>query len=152
MGTRLDDGAISAGKGAMGGVGLGEPSEHPTRQREPGPCPTKGFCYNLLEPEVGADDGVVVDERMPQQGPGRWWEVGAGIDDGARSIWMQWSARMSSLARDYFLIILIGLVGVSIILTNFPLLSLVGECSMAFWDRQDPYLGILHLVVYGPLV
>ena len=34
--------------------------------REPGPCPTKGFCYNLPEPEAGTDDGVRVDERMPQ--------------------------------------------------------------------------------------
>ena len=86
MDTRPDDGAISVGKGAMGGVGLGEPSERPTRWRELGPCPTKGLCYNLPEPEVGADDGVHVDERMPQQGAGGWWEVGAGIDDGVRSI------------------------------------------------------------------
>ena len=86
MGTRPDDSAISVGKGAMGGVGLGEPSERPTRWREPGPCPTKGLCYNLPEPEVGADDGVHVDERMPQQGAGGWREVGAGTDDGVRSI------------------------------------------------------------------
>ena len=86
MGTCPDDGTISAGKGAMGGVGLGEPSERPTRRREPGPCPTEGLCYNLPEPEAGADDGVHVDERMPQQGTGGWWEVGAGIDDGVRNI------------------------------------------------------------------
>ena len=92
----------------MGGVGLGEPSERPTRWREPGPCPTKGLCYNLPEPEAGADDRVVVDEKMPQQGASRWWEVGAGTDDGVRSVWMQWSMRMSNLARDCFLIMLIG--------------------------------------------
>ena len=86
MGTRPDDGVISVGKGAMGGVGLGEPSKRPTRRREPGPCPTKGLCYNLPEPEAGADDGVRVDERMPQQGAGGWWEVGAGTDDGVCSI------------------------------------------------------------------
>ena len=72
MGTHPDDGVISVGKGTMSGIGLGEPSERPTRWREQGPCPTKGLCYNLPEPEVGADDGVVVDERMPQQGVGGW--------------------------------------------------------------------------------
>ena len=86
MGTCPNDGAISVGKGAMSGVGLGGPSERPTRWRELGLCPTKGLCYNLLEPEASTDDGVVVDERMPQQGAGRWWEVGAGTDDGVRSI------------------------------------------------------------------
>ena len=100
MGTHPDDGAISAGKGDMGGVGLGEPSERPTRWRELGPCLTKGLCYNLPEPEASADDGVHVDERMPQQGVGGWWEAGVSTDDGARNVWMQWSARMSSLARD----------------------------------------------------
>ena len=108
MGTRPDDGAISAGKGAMGGVGLEEPSERPTRWWELGPCPTKGLRYNLPEPEAGVDDGAVADERIPQQGAGGWWEVRVGTDDGAHSIWIQWSARMSSLARDYFLIMLIG--------------------------------------------
>ena len=86
MGTCPDDGAISAGKGAMCGVGLGEPSERPTRRREPGPWPTKGLCYNLPEPEAGADDGAVVDERIPQQGAGGWWEVRAGTNDGACSV------------------------------------------------------------------
>ena len=94
MGTRPDDGAISVGKGAMGGVGLGEPSKRTTQWRELCPCPTKGLGYNLPELEAGADDGVVVDERMPQQGVSGWWEVGAGTDDGARNVWMQWSARM----------------------------------------------------------
>ena len=105
MGTRLDDGAISVGKGAMGGVGPGEPSKRPTRWREPGPCPTKGLCYNLPEPKAGADDGCRVDERMPQQGAGGWREVGSATDDGARSVWMQWSTKMSNLARDYLSII-----------------------------------------------
>ena len=75
MGTRLDDSTTYVGKGAMGGGGLGEPLERPTRRWEPGPCPTKGLCYNLLEPEIGTDDGVRVDKRMPQQGVGGWWEV-----------------------------------------------------------------------------
>ena len=86
MGIRPDDGAISARKGAMGGVGLGEPSERPTRRWEPGPCPTKWLCYNLPELEAGADDGVHIDERRPQQGASKWWGIGAGTNDGVHSI------------------------------------------------------------------
>ena len=92
------------GKGSHGGGGLQAPSKlRPTRWRDPGLCPTKGLCYNLPEPDVGADDGVSVDQRMPQQGAGGWWEVGAGTDDRARNVWVWWSVRMSNLARDYLL-------------------------------------------------
>ena len=104
MGKRPDDGTTCAGKGAMGGGGLRAPSKlRPTRWRDPGVCPTKGLCYNLPEPDVGADDGVSVDQRMPQQGAGGWWELGAGTDDGARNVWVWWSVRMSNLAGDYLL-------------------------------------------------
>ena len=69
MGTRLDDGAISARKGAMGGVGLGEPSKRPTRQREPGPCPTKGLCYNLPVPlKLVLMTGFVLMRGCPSKG------------------------------------------------------------------------------------
>ena len=101
MGKRPDDGVTCAGKGAMGGGGLRAPSKlHPTRRRDLGPCPTKGLCYSLPELEASTDDGPNVDQRRPQQGAGGWWEAGVSTDDGARNVWMQWSARMSSLARD----------------------------------------------------
>ena len=104
MGKRPDDGATCSGKGAMGGGGLRAPSKlRPTRWWDPGLCPTKGLCYNLPEPDVGADDGVSVDQRMPQEGAGGWWEVGAGTDDRGRNVWVWWSVRMSNLAGDYLL-------------------------------------------------
>ena len=109
MGIRPDDRVTCARKGAMGGVRLGQPSECP---QEPDPCPTKGLCCSLLEPQVCTYDGASVDQRMPQQGVGGWWEVGMGTNDRAHNVWAQWSTRMSSLDRDYLLIILISLVGV----------------------------------------
>ena len=100
----------------MGGGGLRTPSKfRPTRRRDLGPCPTKGLCYSLPEPAATTDDGAGVDQRMPQQGASGWWEAGVGTDDGARNVWMQWSARMSSLARDDLSFIVECLVRVEII-------------------------------------
>ena len=115
MGKRLDDGATCAGKGAMGRGGLWAPSKlRPTRQWDLGPCPSKGLCYSLPEPAASTDDRASVDQRMPQQGASGWWEAGVGTDDRARNVWMQWSTRMSSLARDDLSFIVECLVRVEI--------------------------------------
>ena len=58
---------------------------------------------------------------------------------------------MSSRARDDLSCIVECLVRVEIILIEFLWLSLVGECLMAHGDGQGPPLGVLHLVVPGPL-
>ena len=85
----------------MGGGGLRAPSKlRPIQRRDLGPCPIKGLCYSLPELDASTDDGASVDQRRPQQGAGGWWEAGVSTDDGARNVWLQWSTRMSSLARD----------------------------------------------------
>ena len=71
-------------------------------------------------------------------------------DDGARNVWMQWSARMSNIARDDLSFILECFARVKIILIEFLWLSLVGECLMAFGDGQGPPLWVLVLVLSGP--
>ena len=100
VGTRPNDGAISVGKGAMGGVGLGEPSERPLPLLPAGGtrAPSyQGVCF----PSYGLKPMLMMGHYGFSGAPPRgWWRVrvGAFPDDGTCSTGAECSTGQSSRA------------------------------------------------------
>ena len=69
MGTRPDDGAISAGKGAMGGVGLGEPSKSaPLDGGNRVLAPPRGFATTFQSLKLVLMTGLLLMRGCPSKG------------------------------------------------------------------------------------